>query len=185
HHGREVTAPDVVYSFRRCLQAQQSVLVTEVLGRVQGAQDFLHGKTPQVAGLQALDQYTFQVVLADPLAPSLLLLVLAHAYVLPQDEVERQGDRFGRAPVGTGPFQFVRWEPNKEIVLEANAQYYAGRPFLDRLVYTIAVGSRLEERFAEFLRGNLEEAIIPSDKTAEVRTNPMYRQYQRVHRPAL
>jgi oligopeptide transport system substrate-binding protein len=70
-------------------------------------------------------------------------------------------------------------------VLEANAQYYAGRPFLDRLVYKIAVGSRLEERFAEFLQGNLEEAVIPSNKTAEVRTNPAYRQYQRVHRPAL
>jgi peptide/nickel transport system substrate-binding protein/oligopeptide transport system substrate-binding protein len=115
----------------------------------------------------------------------LLLLALAYAYVVPQEEVVRQGEHFGRAPVGTGPFQFVRWEPNKEIVLEANDQYYEGRPFLDRLVYKIAVGSRLEEWFAEFLQGNLEEAVIPGNKTAEVRTNPAYRQYQRVHRPAL
>jgi peptide/nickel transport system substrate-binding protein/oligopeptide transport system substrate-binding protein len=52
-------------------------------------------------------------------------------------------------------------------------------------VYKIVVGSRLEERFAEFLRGDLEETIIPSDKTEEVRTNPQYQRYQRVRRPTL
>ncbi len=52
-------------------------------------------------------------------------------------------------------------------------------------MYKIVVGSRLEERFAEFLQGNVEEAIIPSNKTAEARTNPEYQRYQRVRRPPL
>src|SRR5262249_11413412 len=95
HHGREVTAPDVGYSFRRFLTVQKSVSVTEFFRYLQGARDFLHGKTQHVAGLQALDRYTLQLTLEEPLAPSLLLLALANAYVLPQDEVERQGDRFG------------------------------------------------------------------------------------------
>jgi oligopeptide transport system substrate-binding protein len=43
----------------------------------------------------------------------------------------------------------------------------------------------LEETFAEFLQGNLEETIIPSGKTEEVRTDPKYRQYQRVRKPTL
>jgi len=185
HHGREVTAQDFVYSFSRFLKSQKSVPVTEFFRRVQGAQDFMQGKTQHVEGLKALDRYTLQLLLEEPLAPSLLLLALANAYVVPQEEVERQGERFGRSPVGTGPFKFVRWEQNKEIVLEANEQYYEGRPFLDMLVYKIVVGSRFEERFAEFLRGDLEETIIPSDKTEEVRTNPQYQRYQRVSRPTL
>jgi oligopeptide transport system substrate-binding protein len=185
HHGREVTAQDFVYSFSRFLNSQKSVPVTKFFLRVQGAQDFMQGKTQHVEGLKALDRYTLQLLLEEPLAPSLLLLALANAYVVPQEEVERQEERFGRSPVGTGPFKFVRWEQNKEIVLEANDQYYEGRPFLNMLVYKIVAGSRLEERFAEFLRGDLEETIIPSDKTEEVRTNPQYQRYQRVSRPAL
>ena len=80
--------------------------------------------------------------------------------------------------MGTGPFKFVRWEPNQEIVLEANDRYYEGRPFLDTVVFKIDGSS--EETFAEFLQGNLEETIIPGGMTDEVRADPKYRQYQRV-----
>ena len=145
----------------------------------------MQGKTKRVQGLKAVDRYTLQIVLEEPLASSLAVLGLAHAAVVPQDEVEKLGERFGRAPVGTGPFKFVRWEPNQEIVLEANDQYYEGRPFLDAIVFKIVVGSKLEETFAEFLQGNLEETIIPSEKTDEVRADPQYRQYQRVRKPTL
>ena len=40
-------------------------------------------------------------------------------------------------------------------------------------------------RFAEFLKGNLEETIIPSGKTDEVHADPKYRKYQRFRKPAL
>ena len=59
------------------------------------------------------------IALDEPLAPSLVILGLAYADIVPQDEVEKQGNHFGRAPVGTGPFKFVRWTPHQEIVLEA------------------------------------------------------------------
>jgi peptide/nickel transport system substrate-binding protein/oligopeptide transport system substrate-binding protein len=87
--------------------------------------------------------------------------------------------------VGTGPFTFVRWAPNQEIVLEANEHYYEGRPFLDSIVFKIVVGSQWEARFAEFLRGHLEETVIPSGKRDEVRAEPRYRQYQHVRKPTL
>ena len=105
--------------------------------------------------------------------------------VVPQEEVEKPGGDFGHAPVGTGPFKFVRWQPNQEIVLAANDQYYEGRPFLDAVVFKIIVGAKLEKTFAEFLKGNLEETIIPSRKLDEVRVNPQYRQYQHFRKPTL
>ena len=37
--------------------------------------------------------------------------------------------------IGTGPFKYVSFERSSEIVLEANDDYWGGRPNIDRLVY--------------------------------------------------
>jgi oligopeptide transport system substrate-binding protein len=185
HHGREVTAQDVVYSFTHLLHVNSPGPVTELFAHIQGSKEFMRGKTPSIQGLKALDRYTLQMVLEEPFASILAVLGLANAAVVPQEEVERLGERFGRGPVGAGPFKFVRWEPNQEIVLAANDDYYEGRPFLDAVVFRIGVGGKFEEMFAEFLRGNLDETIIPGGKTEEVRTDPRYRPYQRFRKPTL
>jgi len=40
------------------------------------------------------------------------------------------------APIGTGPFRFVRWERGRQLVLERNPDYWdAGKPYLDRIVF--------------------------------------------------
>jgi oligopeptide transport system substrate-binding protein len=185
HNSREVTAQDVVYSFTRLLNATQPLPVAELFQHIQGAKEFKEGKATNVRGLQAQGRYTFRMVLEDPLASHLIILGLAYTSVVPQEEVEKPGGGFGHAPVGTGPFKFVRWQPNQEIVLEANDQYYEGRPFIDTVIFKIVVGVKLEQTFAEFLKGNLEEAVIPSGKLEEVRVNPQYRRYQHVRRPRL
>ena len=38
--------------------------------------------------------------------------------------------------IGTGPFKYVSWERGTEIVLEANDDYWGGRPKIDQLVYS-------------------------------------------------
>ncbi len=183
HHGREVTAEDFVYSFTRLLKGGKAGPLAELLQRIQGAEDFRTGKTPQIEGLQAVERYTLQIKLKEPFSPLLAVLGIANAAVVPQEEIGRHGEQFGRAPVGTGPFKFVRWEPNQEIVLSANEHYYGGRPFLDSVVYKI--GATYEEIFEEFVKGNLEETMIPSEKTDVVRTDPQYHHYKRVRKPRL
>jgi oligopeptide transport system substrate-binding protein len=183
HHGREVTAEDFVYSFTRLLDSKKPSPSSEYFRRIEGANDFMEGKAPSVRGLKGLDRYTLQIVLEEPFAPSLTVLGLANAAVVPREEVERLGDDFAHAPVGTGPFKFARWKPGREIVLEMNKDHYEGRPFLDTIVFKI--GGTFEEAFDQLLAGNLEEAMIPSGKAEEVRSDPRYRQYQLLRRPML
>jgi peptide/nickel transport system substrate-binding protein/oligopeptide transport system substrate-binding protein len=185
HHGREMTVHDVVYTFTRLLTPTNPLSVNEIFQSIQGAKAFLQGKAPSIQGLKILDRYTLQIVLDKPLAPSLVVLGLAFVDIVPQDVVEQQGEHFGHAPVGTGPFRFVRWVPDQEIVLEANDHYHEGRPYLDAVVFKIFVGSKAEESFGEFLQGNLEETIIPTDMIEKVGVDPVYQKYQQFHNPML
>lgn len=43
-----------------------------------------------------------------------------------------------RAPVGSGRFRFVRWNPGASIELAADTSNYRGRPGLDRVIMTVA-----------------------------------------------
>jgi peptide/nickel transport system substrate-binding protein len=42
---------------------------------------------------------------------------------------------FGRQPVGSGPYRFVRWESAQSIELVADSTFYLGRPGIRRLIW--------------------------------------------------
>lgn len=45
---------------------------------------------------------------------------------------------FGRAPIGNGPYRFVRWVPNESVELAADSGFFLGRPHLRRLIWRFA-----------------------------------------------
>ena len=183
HHGREVTAADVVYSFTRLLDPALQSPAANIFKYIRGAEAFRAGNIAHVEGLRALDRYTLQIVLKEPYAPFLSILAMANAKVVPHEEVERLGEQFGLRPVGTGPFSFLQWERNKQIVLQAYGAYYEKRPFLDRLVF--AVGKQDVENLSAFLKGELEESAVPGMEAATLQENPRYRAYTRLRKPTL
>ena len=69
HHGRELTADDVVYSLTRLLDPRVKSGGADLFGAIRGAQDFQAGRARQVSGLSAVDPYTVQIVLTETLAP--------------------------------------------------------------------------------------------------------------------
>lgn len=54
------------------------------------------------------------------------------------DRTQLQSSDFGRHPVGSGPYRFVRWVPQQTIELQADTAYHRGRPHLDRIIWSIA-----------------------------------------------
>jgi peptide/nickel transport system substrate-binding protein/oligopeptide transport system substrate-binding protein len=182
HNGREVTADDVVYSFTRILDPKTNSKAAEVFLKVKGAKDFVEGRARTVQGLRADDRYTVRIELVDASAPFVASLAMGYIKIVPREAVEALGSGFGLSPVGTGPFKFVRWKKDEEIVLEANKDYYAGRPFLDRLEYRVYPGAPMEKMFASFEKGELEDTFIPSAVLDQVQDSG---QFQLVRRPIL
>ncbi|HYO46788.1 MAG TPA: peptide-binding protein [Gemmatimonadota bacterium] len=70
---------------------------------------------------------------------------------------------FNRQPVGNGPFRFVSWESNQQVVFEANSDFVLGRPHLDRLVVRVIPEQTTE--LTELLTGGIDfmRAVPPAE----------------------
>lgn len=168
HNGREVAAEDVVYSITRLVHPDTQSSAASQFEIIAGARDLRQGRVKTLRGVRALDRYRVEIALEEPYTPFLSLLAMKGAKIVPREAVEAKDPAFERAPVGTGPFRFVRWEDGKEIVLEGNPDYFRGRPHLDRLVYAILPSATDAGVYQEFRAGAFEESPVPSDLREEV-----------------
>jgi oligopeptide transport system substrate-binding protein len=161
HHGRDVTAEDVVYSLTRLLDPRVKSAAADLFANIHGAREFREGRAATVSGITALDAATVRIVLDEVQAPLVSMLAIGYAKIVPRKRASEEGEAFGLAPIGTGPFRFERWERGREIVLRANRDYFGGRPRLDRIVYRIFPGGSFASMFEEFRQGHLEDSPVP------------------------
>lgn len=91
--------------------------------------------------------------------------------ILPADYLKEVGDAgFAARPVGTGPFEFVRWEKGSRIELRAYAKHWAGPPALPGLVFRFVP---MKRQVAELLAGRVHMVTDLSGlDTAAVAQNP-------------
>lgn len=177
HNGRLVKADDFVYSFSRILDPNEQAGALSFFKRIKGAPSYRSGRSKQVEGLRALGGHTLEITLSEPFAPFMSVLAMKDSKVVPREELERLGEKFGLHPVGTGPLRLESWDNNK-IVLTANHEYYEGRPNLDRVVYTVYPGAQHQKVFEDFQAGYLEEAFVigaSRDKVAQTKIYQYYR----------
>jgi peptide/nickel transport system substrate-binding protein len=57
-------------------------------------------------------------------------------------KIKKFADQFNnhpanRAPIGTGPYKFEKWESGREIVLARNDKYWGKKPYLNKIVYRV------------------------------------------------
>jgi len=174
HHGREVTADDVIYSFTRMLSSSVRSTVSDLFTGIKGARDYREGRAATVSGLTAVDRHTVRVTLEEASVPFVSVLAVGHAKIVPRDLVEQQGEAFGAHPVGTGPFKFSQWERGKHITLAANPDYFEGPPRLRAIVYRIFPGEQFTTMFEEFRRGQLEDSPVPNRGYREIVAAPTH-----------
>ena len=172
-NGREVTAYDVKYSFKRVLDPKGKSPNSWVLEKILGAREYMSGKAADVEGLEVKDRYTLKVRLVKPFSPFLNLLTMTAAYIVPEEEVKKWGADYSTHPVGSGPFILREWGHNNQLVLARNETYFNGLPRISGIVYRIIPEDLTA--VTEFELGNLDVIAIPAYEYSRYRRYPKWR----------
>lgn len=91
-----------------------------------------------IIAVEIVDDYTVDIVTDGPYGPLLNIMSLVYATgVVSPAAVEQYGEDYSRNPVGTGPFRFVEWRTNDQIVIERFDDYWGEKAKLDRVVYRV------------------------------------------------
>lgn len=140
HDGHEFTSHDVMYTYRVTIDPKTPTAYAE---------DF-----KQVKSAEAPDPYTFRVTYAKPFAPALSSwgFWMLPAHLLEGKDITKSP--LSRHPVGTGPYRFKEWVAGQKLVLEANPDYYEGRPYIEHYIYRIIPDS--STMYMELKAGNLD-----------------------------
>ncbi len=124
-------------------------------------------------GFEVPDDYTFIIRLKQPFAPFLAVLTMVNAAVVDKDTIEKYGEDWSNEhPVGTGPFKLKEWKHDVRIVLEANKDYWRGRPYVDEVLIRIIKDEVTS--FTEFEVGNVDiHPGVPDSKYKYVKKHPV------------
>lgn len=78
-----------------------------------------------IPGLKIINDREFEVILARPVQQFRWKLAQFQLCVVPREGVEHYGDKFGRHPIGTGPYTVKDgdWQPGEYIIFTRNPTY--------------------------------------------------------------
>jgi peptide/nickel transport system substrate-binding protein len=156
HDGTPVTARDVAFTFERAKDPDSaSPLAAAYLSNVASV---------EVLGEHEV-RFQFSAPHSEPLEDFFWPPAPAHLLEnVPASELLR--DPFNRSPVGNGPYRFVRWDVNQQLVFAANPDYspsLGGPPEIANVVYRIIPDQTT--MLAELLSGGIQVdgPLAPSD----------------------
>ena len=158
HDGAPFTAKDVLYTFQVTIDPKTPTAYAE---------DF-----KQVKSITAPDAFTIRVTYGEPFAPALASwgMNILPAHLLEGQDITKSP--LARNPVGTGPYRFKEWVSGQKIVLEANSDYFEGRPFIDRFIYRIIPDS--STMYMELKAGAIDLMSLTPVQYSRQTTSPRF-----------
>jgi len=127
HNGDALKASDVVFSIRRI---QDPDIASP-----------RSGDLALISEIEAADDSTVIITLAEPFSPLLSKLAFSLNVVVSEDVAMANGNDLNDAVIGTGAFKFVEYIPQTRMVLEKNEAYWGtdadgnALPYLDGITF--------------------------------------------------
>jgi peptide/nickel transport system substrate-binding protein len=139
HDGHELTAEDVQFTYETIAHPDYNGPRWSTMQDVVGAQEFRDGKADHVDGIKIIDEYTISFTTKEINAPKIINDFIYE--ILPKHYYQFEDfDDFialNQNPMGSGPFKFVRYVVGQYLEIEANEEYFKGRPKLDGVIVKI------------------------------------------------
>ena len=148
HDGEPFNADAVKFSFDRMLDPKT---------RWPGA-----GSLQLIKAVTVVDDGTVRFTTSQPW-PDMPRFLGYYGMIVPPGYLKQNGeDALVRHAVGTGPYRFVRWVQDDRVEVEANPDYWGGRPKIGRVVFRVIPTDA--PRVAELLAGSVQLAnLLPPD----------------------
>jgi peptide/nickel transport system substrate-binding protein len=121
HNGEDFNAASVKFSLERLADGQ---------GKLRGATFF-----SPIDRVEVVDPYTARIHTKKPWPTFTVVMTFVQGAMYPPREYAgKDTAAITKNPIGTGPYKFVRWAKDEEIVLDANSGYWRGAPKIKTVV---------------------------------------------------
>lgn len=107
-----------------------------------------------------VDDYTVKFQLKKPEAPFIANLGMNFAVIVSPAAAEKYQEDFFNHPVGTGPFKFVSWTKDDNIVVERFNDYWGQKAYLDRVIFKVIPDATA--RYLALKKGEVDLIDFPS-----------------------
>lgn len=175
HDGTDFNAEAVVKNFERWANGSEDKFpyYKSMFGGFKGEEGHV------IESVTAEGDYTVVFKLTRAQAPFLKNLAMSPFGIASPTAFEKDGDKFGDNPVGTGPFKFVEWKRNDSITIEKFEDYWdESLPKLDKVIFRSIPDN--SARLNDLLTGaiDLADGINPADG-ATVEGDPALQLFER------
>lgn len=124
HDGKPFSASDVLFTYE-LIKSPDTI--------TPYASDFR-----VIKNVRVLDPYTLRVKYEKPYfkALEIWMMGIVPRHILENDK-DIMGSKFNMAPIGTGPYILKKLEFSKQIVIEANPNYFEHKPKIDKIIFHV------------------------------------------------
>ncbi|MGO2603110.1 MAG: ABC transporter substrate-binding protein [Alkalibacterium gilvum] len=179
-NGDPVTANDFVYAWRRLADPDTGSEYSYIMGiaGLVNANEVLDGeKAPEELGVQATDDYTLEVQLANPVPYFESLMSFIPFFPMNEDFMDEVGDSYGTSPdtlLSNGAFTVSSYEPAAtSIELDKNEDYFdADNVVLDGVDYQVIKDS--QQAMLSYQNGEVDVVTLAGEQVDLFKDDPEF-----------